>query len=1042
MNSIAKFFITNEKLTIVLSIGLFVFGLMGLSKMNSESFPSVNFAQATVTTRYEGASAEDIETKITKKIEDEIRTVSGLKDVRSVSQPGFSSINIRADLDNIDVEKVMSDLQKAVDRVTGLPPDLEEAPKFLEIKSEEFPVIEIAITGSNVDRFRDSVADHLSDEIEDNEMVKDVRMSGFANRRFMINLDYQEMIEQHIGVDEVLAKVATRNVNIPGGTLKDIKTQSLVRVEGKIKNKEELENILVRSNFTGQSIYLKDIAHVQDDEEEITAKARYNGEEATLLIVSKKGGTDTIRLVNEVQKKLDQFKQLYGDKLNFNIYHNESTKVKDRLDVLASNAVSGLILVIVFLFIFLPGRIGMMTSLSLPLSVMATLGFMPMWGMNLNAITILALVIALGMLVDNSVVIAENYTRLRSEGQEPIEAATNSVSQLWLPITATAFTTIAAFMPMLVTKGIMGQFIKFIPIVVSFALLASLLESFLFLPMRLVHIGGKVRNLEEVGADWFGKVQTKFEGLMEWTIRRRYLVAGIFTISTLFAFVMTFKVNKFMLFPPEQTEVYIARVETPVGTRLEETSKLIQDLSVKIKDVLQDDALHIVGRAGTSQVQATDPKSKSGNNVGMITIYVSDNAKFNKTDAEVLKQLRTIEMKEFSELNFEAMINGPPVGNDIEGTFRSNSSSELNGLIGKIVTDLSKEPGVLNLKVDDVTGDDEIFVDINTVKADQLGLSLRSIGDTIRATIAGKIISNVTLDNKEVDLMVRFEEKDRANLTDLAKLEIMDGRGNLVPLGQVASFRREPGTPHIKRYEFKRAKTLTGNVDTTKSTPDKANKKLDELYRKYSMEYPSVSLVFGGVAESTKESMQSLFEALILSLIGIFALLVFLFRSYLRPFIIMTTIPLGLIGFSIAFFLHQRPVSFMALIGIIGLGGIIVNSGIVLISFIDDMKKEGKMDLHTILVKASGMRLRAVIVTSLTTISGLLPTAYGIGGNDALLIPMTMAMAWGLTSGTILTLVWVPPAYAILEDWTAFLANFSLKRKNKKNELSSALGAK
>ena len=1042
MNSIAKFFITNEKLTIVLSIGLFVFGLMGLSKMNSESFPSVNFAMATVTTRYEGASAEDIETKITKKIEDEIRTVSGLKDVRSVSQPGFSSINIRADLDNIDVEKVMSDLQKAVDRVTGLPPDLEEAPKFLEIKSEEFPVIEIAITGSNVDRFRDSVADHLSDEIEDNEMVKDVRMSGFANRRFMINLDYQEMIEQHIGVDEVLAKVATRNVNIPGGTLKDIKTQSLVRVEGKIKNKEELENILVHSNFTEQSIYLKDIAHVQDDEEEITAKARYNGEEATLLIVSKKGGTDTIRLVNEVQKKLDQFKQLYGEKLSFNIYHNESTKVKDRLDVLASNAVSGLILVIVFLFIFLPGRIGMMTSLSLPLSVMATLGFMPMWGMNLNAITILALVIALGMLVDNSVVIAENYTRLRSEGQEPIEAATNSVSQLWLPITATAFTTIAAFMPMLVTKGIMGQFIKFIPIVVSFALLASLLESFLFLPMRLVHIGGKVRNLEEVGADWFGKIQTKFEGLMEWTIRRRYLVAGLFTISTIFSFVMTFKVNKFMLFPPEQTEMYIARVETPVGTRLEETSKLIQDLSVKIKDVLQDDALHIVGRAGTSQVQATDPKSKSGNNVGMITIYVSDNAKFNKTDAEVLKQLRTIEMKEFSELNFEAMINGPPVGNDIEGTFRSNSSSELNGLIGKIVTDLSKEPGVLNLKVDDVTGDDEIFVDINTVKADQLGLSLRSIGDTIRATIAGKIISNVTLDNKEVDLMVRFEEKDRANLTDLAKLEIMDGRGNLVPLGQVASFRREPGTPHIKRYEFKRAKTLTGNVDTTKSTPDKANKKLDELYRKYSMEYPSVSLVFGGVAESTKESMQSLFEALILSLIGIFALLVFLFRSYLRPFIIMTTIPLGLIGFSIAFFLHQRPVSFMALIGIIGLGGIIVNSGIVLISFIDDMKKEGKMDLHTILVKASGMRLRAVIVTSLTTISGLLPTAYGIGGNDALLIPMTMAMAWGLTSGTILTLVWVPPAYAILEDWTAFLANFSLKRKNKKNELSSALGAK
>lgn len=1042
MKSIARFFIENEKLTIVLSIGLFIFGLMGMSKMNSESFPSVNFAMATVTTRYDGASAEDIETKITKKIEDEVRTVSGIKDVKSVSQSGFSTIFIRADIDNIIVDKVMADLQRAVDRVSGLPPDLEDAPKFVEIKSEEFPVIELAITGSNKDRRRDLIADLLKEELEDNDLVKDVRLTGYANRRFMIELNFEKMNNLHIGVDEVMGKIAGRNVNIPGGSLKEKAKQDLVRVEGKIKNKIELENILIRSNFTGQKIYLKDIAKVNDAEEEITTKARYNGEEATLVIVSKKGGADTIQLVRDINKKLERFKKTYEGELQFNIYHNEATKVQDRLDVLTSNAVSGLILVVVFLFIFLPGRIGVMTSLSLPLSVLATLGFMPLYDMNLNAITILALVIALGMLVDNSVVIAENYTRLRSEGQAPMEAALNSVVALWLPITATAFTTIAAFMPMLVTKGIMGQFIKFIPIVVSFALLASLLESFFFLPMRLVHVGGKVRNLEEVGSDWFGKIQTKFEKLMEWVVDYRYKVLGIFSVVIIFSFVMTFKVNKFMLFPPEQTEMYIARVETPIGTRIEETSRLLSELSRKVQDVMKENATHIVARAGTSQVQPTDPKAKSGNNVGMLVIYASDYAKFNLTDAAVLKDLRTIKMPEFAELSFEAMVNGPPVGNDIEATFRSNSKTELVGLIEKVKSELAKEPGVLDLKVDDVIGDDEVFVDIDTVKADQLGLTLKGIGDTVRAAIAGKIVSSVTIDNKDVDLFVRFNEEDRKNLENLANVEIMDGRGNLVKLGQVATFRKESGTPHIKRFEFKRAKTLTGSVDTTLTTPDIANKKLQVLYEKYSAEFPTVSLVFGGVAESTKESMQSLFQALILSLIGIFALLVFLFRSYLRPFIIMTTIPLGLVGFSIAFFLHQRPVSFMALIGIIGLGGIIVNSGIVLISFIDDMKKEGKLDLRTILVKASGMRLRAVIVTSLTTISGLLPTAYGIGGSDALLIPMTMAMAWGLTSGTILTLIWIPPAYAILEDWTALIANFKLGRKNKKLVMENPVGVK
>ena len=272
------------------------------------------------------------------------------------------------------------------------------------------------------------------------------------------------------------------------------------------------------------------------------------------------------------------------------------------------------------------------------------------------------------------------------------------------------------------------------------------------------------------------------------------------------------------------------------------------------------------------------------------------------------------------------------------------------------------------------------------------------------------------MDNKDVDLILRFKEGYRKNTDDLSQILISDPKGNLVELGSFASFRVLPGTPQVKRYDFKRSKTLTGDVDTTLTTSMLANGVLKRVYDEKKTSISGVSLAFGGAQESTEESMTSLFGALKLSLIGIFALLVFLFKSYLRPLIIMTTIPLGLLGFSVAFFLHDRPVSFLALIGIIGLGGIIVNSGIVLISFIDEMRAEGKMELDEILAKASGMRLRAVFVTSLTTISGLIPTAYGIGGNDALLIPMTLAMAWGLTSGTILTLVWVPPAYAILED--------------------------
>ncbi len=1043
MKTISKFFIENSKLSIVLMLGMVIYGAMGLVKMNAESFPTVSFATAIVTTRYDGATAQDIETKITKPIEDEIRTVRGLKDVNSTSQSGLSTIVIRVDMDGegIDVETVMSDIQKAVDRTNKLPSDLIDRPTFSEIKSEEMPVFQIAVLGSNKDRERDIIADHLKDEIEDNKLVKGVTLAGYAERTFQIEIDNDLLNKHHIGMQELISKIQARNVNIPGGNLKQDKTQQLLRLEGKIKNTKELENILIRSNFSGQSIYLKDVANVVDGEEEIKVRSRYNGQEATLLTVAKKAGADTIELVTKIEKKLHEYEKIYDGRAQFKVYLNESIKVKDKLDVLANNAVSGLILVIVFLFIFLPGRIGLMASLSLPIAILGTLGIMPALGMNLNTITVLALVIALGMLVDNSVVISENFTRLRQDGKTSQEAALESIRSLWLPITATAFTTIAAFLPMLVTKGIMGQFIKWIPIVVTISLLLSLVESFFFLPMRLVSAGSSVKKDKDGNSkkDWFHKFEAKFETFMEVLVRRRYIAATGFTALIVFALFMMTAGNKFILFPADQTEIYIARFELPNGTKLEETNDKLKTLSNQITNLLGKDVKHVVGKSGESKVQLTDPKASEGNNVGIVFIYVTDDAKLNLFYTSVLENLRkNIPRDGYKSLTFEAQVNGPPVGSDIEATFRSNDLAELDTMIQTVKTKLSQVPGVIDLKVNDIIGDDEVFINIDYEKADQLGLNIFNAGDTVRSAISGRIISEVTLRNKDVDLRVSFKEEDRTDISKLKDVNIMDSRGNLVPLGTFATFETKNGTPQIKRFDFKRSKTLAGSINEKKITAMEANQILLSTYEELRSDFPSVSLVFGGVAESTKESMESLAQASILAAIGIFAILVFLFKSYLRPLIIMMTIPLGLLGFSIAFatpvlsgYLDRpRPISFLALIGIIGLAGIIVNSGIVLISFIDEMRAEGKLSLHEILIKASGMRLRAVLVTSLTTVSGLFPTAYGVGGSDPTLVPMTLAMAWGLTSGTILTLSFIPPAYAILEDFVNLMNRITKKVKS------------
>ena len=418
MRNLAHFFITNPKLTFIITLFMLIFGFLGLKKMNAESFPSVDFATAIIETDYFGATPEDIEVKITKPIEDEIRKVSGLKDVRSISQAGRSKIVVRVDMDNpkVIIKDVMSDLQKAIDRSKDLPIDLREKPKFTEVKSEEFAAVEIAVVGPNDDRMRDLIADALKEDIEDDRNVKAVLLEGFRKREFEISLSQNKLDELHIGVEEVLKKIGGRNANIPGGELENNTEQKLVKVDGKIANAHELANTPIRSTFSGQIIFLKDVATVSDGEETPRNLTRYMGREATLLTVQKKSGADTLKLVNNIRPLLKKYEEKYKGKVEFHIFNDEGVKVAQKLNTLSSNALTGLVVVIAVLLFFMHGRIGMVVAMSLPISLMATLGMMPSFGLTLNSITILALIIAMGMLVDNSVVIAQEYIRRRQMG--------------------------------------------------------------------------------------------------------------------------------------------------------------------------------------------------------------------------------------------------------------------------------------------------------------------------------------------------------------------------------------------------------------------------------------------------------------------------------------------------------------------------------------------------------------------------------------------------------------------------------------------------
>lgn len=1035
MKNLSSFFVENPKLTFVVTLFLILFGYIGLKKMNAESYPSVDFATAIIETDYFGASPEDIEVKITKPLEDEIRKVSGLKDVRSISQAGRSKIVIRADMDNpkVIVKDVMSDIQRSIDRAKDLPLDLREKPKFTEIKSEEFAALEIAVVGENSNRSRDLVAEALKEDIEDDKNVKAVIMDGFRKREFEIELSRKKLDQLHLGVDEVLRKISSRNTNTPGGELENLGMQKLVKIDGKIKSAKDLEVTPIRSTFSGEILKLSDVAKVIDGEEKARTLTRYMGMEATLLTIQKKGGADTLKLVENIRPLLERYSAKYPN-IKFIIFNDEGIRVEAKISTLTSNAVFGLIVVIAVLLFFMPGRVGIMVALSLPISLMATLGIMPSFGLTLNSITILALIIAMGMLVDNSVVISDEYIRRRQEGANSFDAAVDTVTNMWIPITATAFTTIAAFLPMLVTTGIMGRFIYAIPVVVTLALLFCLLECFLLLPMRLHFVAKnmKVESHEVKKTTWFDKVAAKFEKFMAKAIDHRYLTALGITLTIIFSFLVIGVFNKFILFPPEQTEIYLARLEMPENTQLDVTYEETQKIENKIKEVLGDKILlHSISIAGNSKAMPTDIKGQAGDNVGLVKMFMTPYARDNIFYTKILDKLRVIAPPKNSTLSFEELVNGPPVGAPVTVTFRSNNGVSLNSLIEKVSQNLKNLPGVFDVEVDDVYGPDEVEVELNMDKLDRLGLSVSSVGNTVRSALTGTFVSDVTLNNKDTELKVKFGDVSKRNIEDLGQVKIMDSRGNLVPLSLLANFKSSKGSAQVKRFDYKRAKTLTANVDTKVITSVVANQFVADAFKKISKAHPDVSMVFGGEQESTNESMASLANAMILALVGIYAIMVYIFRSYLAPGLIMTTIPLGLLGVSVSFWAHGRPVSFLAMIGVIGLAGIIVNNGIILIDFINQMRSEGKLPLREILIKAPTIRLRPVMATSLTTMGGLFPTAYGLGGADAMLVPMTLAMAWGLTTGTILTLVWIPAGYAIIEDMMNFFQRLLAKKVKK-----------
>lgn len=1034
MSAVFAFFIKNYKFSFLMTFILILSGLMGLVLLQRESFPPVNFASVSVVTIYPGASPEEVQDQVTKIIEDELRGTAGLKDVKSTSQSGRSQINIRIDIDRNDSREIINEIQRAVTRASSkLPPEITEAPLVTEIKAKEIPVLELALEGQNEARQRDRMAENLKERLEDVKGVSSVRLSGYQEREIQILVDRKKLADYSLGLSEVVQKISTRLKNIPAGFLEDQDKLTSVRLIAKTSNIEEIKMIVLRTNDSGNSIRIKDIAQVVDTAENAQILVRHNGVPATLLVVTKKEDYDAISVVDEALRAVENFKKNLSSDQRIIIYNDEADRIKDRLDIVQWNAIAGLLAVLFILFFFLPGKIGLMSSMSLPICALGTIASMVYLDANFNIITMIALVICLGNLVDNSVVVSENYTSLREKGADAQTAALESARQFWIPFTASTVTIVAAFLPMLVTEGVLGQFIRWIPIVVSLALVISLIESLTLLPARLQFLSAKKRNESEGSQNsFFSRAEDSFAKIVSKVIRLRWLALALLTGVVFSGFITTALFNRFELFPADGVEYYVIRFEAPAQTRLIRTDAAAAELSNSVFAALGTDIVEsIISRSGVQQVDVADPQSKNGENVGFLLIKIHKSKYLNLPIEATLEKLRSLPFpKLFTEVQVESLAGGPPIGKPVTVNFRSSDKKILFDEAHEFVAELKKIEGVFNVKTDQYdTGNEYLFLP-NDLKTAYVGLSADQIGLNLRAALEGIEVSKLTDRGREFNVRVRYTSDDKQSIGDLQQTGLLNSRGSLTPLHILGSLNPAAAPPIIKNYDFRRSITVTADVKPEIITSSEANEKARAILKNTLAQSSEVSTIFGGEDESTNESLRSLGIALLLSVMGIFATLVFVFKSFSKPLLILSTIPLGLVGVFYSFAINQRPLSFLAFIGVIGLTGVVINSAIILVDYIEELRKESpNFTLTEILVLASRRRLRAVLATGLTTVVGLLPTAFGWGGDDPLLIPITLALSWGMIVGTVLSLVWIPVCYVLLEEgrtkfhqtWTRFI---------------------
>lgn len=1032
MNQFFRFFVERHTLALVFTSMLMILGLGTLRTIQRDMFPRVDFGEVIVTTRFPGASPEDVELNVTNVIEDEIDEVSGIDRITSYSMENVSVIDVVVDLDEDDIDKIVRDVREAVNSVTTLPPEVTEAPLITEINSSIFPVIEVGFSGDVDYRTLRSYAKRFEKKLESISGVSSFDKYGYRDREVRVEVDVDRIEEYQVPLRSIISAIGLRNIRSTGGSFESYTSAKNVVTLAQFESPDEVGDVIVRSTFDGPTIKVKDLARIKDDFEEEKVTSRMNGNFVISYVVYKKESSDVIRTVDDIKELIESEREFFPPGVNVQLSNDLSRYIRNRLNVVRSNLLIGLGFVLVLLALFLTLRSAFWVAMGIPVVLLGTVFLIPAFGQVLDVISLAGMIMVIGIVVDDAIIIAENVHRKRELGLQPKDAAVQGISEVYKPVVTTILTTFVAFAPMFFMSGVMGKVVYVIPLTISIALMLALLESTVALPSHLIwgvkrHAPGTPR---EAGRSWFNHVRDIYRKTNVHIFKMRYVVV-LFSLFSLVAGLWYAKnYMEFVLFPGDAADVFHIRIELQRGNSLAATADKIKEIEALIEDLPEGEIDSYITRIGNQGMYVAGENE----NWSIVSVYLTPYATRDRIADEIVADLRgrTDQLEGYESVTYVIDAGGPPVGQPITIRIVGSDDNSRVQLADSVVAFLETLPGVKDVDRNDKLGKDQVELDLDYEKLSRLGLTVADVARTVRIAYDGEIVTSVRYDDEDVEFRVILEEKARRQPEALRDLLVPNERNRLIPLGEVARLRTGPGVSNFYHYDNERAVVVTGDVDKEVTTPLKVTTAVEDRFD-VENNWPGMRFVMGGEAQETQESMDSLITAFISAAIAIYFILILLFNSALQPFLVMSAIPLGILGVIVTFALHGKPLGFTATMGLIGLSGVVVNDSLVLVDYINKLRKERPEEKTLIVVAdAAAARLRAILLTTFTTVAGLLPLAYGIGGSDPFVAPMALGMGFGLLFATPITLALVPSLYLIGDDinrvgrW--FLRRFAIGR--------------